>query len=216
MCYNKEISIYTYIIGSIASYLLLQKQNISLQIAGCFFLVVIQMQLIDFFLWSNNKCNDTNVNISSIGAILNFIQPIVLYLAIIYYNKNISKENKKYLNIIICVYIVALLVYSFDLFPLGCSILTKKSAPYLQWSWFTKYAPPNYILTIMITLPIALTLLMYFGLDKPYNKYLSFITLISFIISFVIYRKNRAFGNLWCWFVVFIPVGLLVIDKLFL
>ena len=33
----------------------------SLKILGCFFLIVIHMQLIDFFLWINNKCNYTNI-----------------------------------------------------------------------------------------------------------------------------------------------------------
>ena len=210
MCYNKEISIYTYILGSISSILLLQNKKPSLKILGCFFLIVTQMQLVEFFLWSNNKCNDANIQISTIGSILNFIQPIILYLAIIYYNKNITNEANKYLTIIICVYILVILIYCMNLFPLNCSIVSKKSAPYFQWSWYTKYPAPNYKL---IMFPIALTLLLYFGLDKPYNKYLAFLTLISFILSYFIYKHKRAFGTIWCWFAVFIPIGVLLTDK---
>ena len=211
MCYNKDISIYTYIIGLVSSYLLIRNDKPTLKILGCFFMVVIQMQLVEYFLWTNNKCNSYNIKISNVGAFLNFIQPIVLYLAILYYNDTISKENKKIINITIFLYIVSLFIYSLNLFPIGCSSVTSISSPYLQWGWvYKKY--PNFI-TVMF--PIAFIILMYFGLDKPYNLYISFLCIASFLISFIIYKKQRAFGNIWCWFAVFIPIIILIIDKFF-
>jgi hypothetical protein len=212
MCYNKDISIYTYIIGLVSSYLLLRNDKKNLKILGCFFMIVIQMQLVEFFLWSNTKCNITNRTISNIGAFINFIQPIMLYLAIHYYNKDITKENNKIMNITIIIYIVALLLYSINLFPIGCSIVTELSSPYLQWGWFYKKYP--YFITIMF--PLALVILMYFGLDKPYNLYISLIIMLSFILSYIIYKKQRSFGSLWCWFAVFIPITVLVYDKYFI
>ena len=209
MCYNKDISIYTYIIGLVSSYLLLTNEKKTLKILGCFFIVVIQMQLVEYYLWSNNKCNSKNRTISNIGALLNIIQPIMLYLAIHYYNKEITKENKKIMNITVFIYLLSILLYSLNLFPIDCSIVTKVSAPYLQWGWFYKKLP-NFI-TIMF--PLTLVILMYFGLDKPYNFYSSLIIILSFIISFIIYRKQRVFGTLWCWFAVFIPIFVLVYDK---
>ena len=212
MCYNKDISIYTYIIGLVASYLLLRNDKKNLKILGCFFMIIIQMQLVEYFLWTNNKCNSKNRTISNIGALLNLIQPIMLYLAIYYYNKDVTKENNKIMNITIIIYIVALLLYSINLFPIGCSIVTELSSPYLQWGWFYKKYP--YFITIMF--PLALVILMYFGLDKPYNLYISLIIMLSFILSYIIYRKQRSFGSLWCWFAVFIPITVLVYDKYFI
>lgn len=211
MCYNKDISINTYIIGLVSSYLLLTNDKKTLKILGFFFIVVIQMQLVEYFLWSNTKCSSKNITITHIGALLNVIQPIMLYLAILYYNKDITNENKKIMNITIIIYILALLLYSLNLFPIGCSIVTEVSKPYLQWGWFYKKYP-NFI-TIMF--PLTLVILMYFGVDKPYNFYLSLIIMLSFIISFIIYRKQRSFGTLWCWFAVFIPIGLLIYDNFF-
>jgi len=175
-------------------------------------MVAIQMQLVEYYLWSNTKCNSKNRIISNIGAFINFIQPIILYLAIHYYNKDITKENNKIMNITIIIYIVALLLYSINLFPIGCSIVTELSSPYLQWGWFYKKYP--YFITIMF--PIALIILMYFGLDKPYNLYISLIIMLSFILSYIVYRKQRSFGSLWCWFAVFIPITVLVYDKYFI
>ena len=212
MCYNKDISIYTYIIGLIASYFLLRNDKKDLQILGCFFIIIIQMQLVEYFLWTNNTCNSKNITITNIGAFLNLIQPFILYLAILYYNKDITNQNKKILNIAIFLYLLSLLLYSLNLFPIGCSRVTSISSPYLQWGWmYKKY--PNFI-TIMF--PISLILLMYFGLDKPYNLFVSIFLMLSFIISFIIYKKQRAFAAIWCWFAVFIPIFILLYDKYYI
>jgi hypothetical protein len=211
MCYNKDISIYTYIIGLVSSYLLLTNDKKTLKILGIFFIIVIQMQLVEYFLWSNNSCNSKNITITHIGAFLNIIQPFLLYLAILYYNEDITNENKKILNITIFLYLLALLLYSLNLFPIGCSRVTSISTPYLQWGWmYKKY--PNFI-TIMF--PISLMLLLYFGLDKPYNLFVALLLMLSFIISFIIYKKQRAFASIWCWFAVFIPICILVYDTYF-
>ena len=209
MCYNKDISIYTYLIGLVSSYLLIVNDKISLKILGCFFMIVIQMQLIDYFLWTNNTCNSKNIQISTIGAFINFIQPIILYLAILYFNKNITKKNKRNLNIVILVYIATLIIFTLRIFPIGCSIVNKLSSPYLQWSWMYE-KNTSYVFAYF---PIAIMLLLYFGLEKPYSIYLSLLFILSFILSFIIYRKKRAFGNIWCWFAVFIPIGVLIFDR---
>jgi hypothetical protein len=209
MCYNKDISIYTYILGLVSSYFLIINDKPSLKILGWFFMIAIQMQLVEYFLWTNNKCNIKNITISNIGAFINFIEPIVLYLAILYFNKNIKKENRKNINIVIFVYIIALFIFTMRILPIGCSTMNEFSAPYLQWSWMYE-KDPSYIFSYF---PIAIMLLLYFGLDKPYNIYLSLICMISFIASYIIYRKQRAFGNIWCWISVFIPMIVLIYDR---
>jgi len=208
MCYNKDISLYTYLIGLVASFLIIKKKDKDLKILGCFFLFVIHMQLIEYFLWTNNKCNLRNITLSYIGTIVNFIQPIILYLAIFYYNKELYKKNKQILDSIIIIYIIGLIIYSITLFPLGCTSITHISSPYLQWSWFFK---KNSVI-IALLFPIVFTILLYYGLTAPYNLYLSLVCIISFIISYIIYNKQRAYTNLWCWFAVFIPMGVLLID----
>jgi len=208
MCYNKDVSLYTYLIGLVASFLLIQKKDKDLKILGCFFIVIIHMQIIEYFLWTNNKCNMKNITLSHLGAVTLFIQPIILYLAIIYYNNELYIKNKVKINSILIIYIILLSIYSIHLFPLGCTSVTKLSSPYLQWSWFYKKNPE--LLTLCF--PLALTILVYYGLTPPYNLYVSLLCILSFIVSYIIYNKKRVFGTLWCWFAVFIPIGLLIID----
>jgi hypothetical protein len=166
------------------------------------------MQLIEYFLWTNNKCNMKNISLSYLASIVNFIQPIVLYLAIVYYNKELYLKNKKILDTILIIYIISTIIHFINLIPISCTNVTKLSSPYLQWSWFYKKNPE--LLTLCF--PISITLLVYYGLTSPYNLYVSLLFILSFIVSYIIYNKKRAFGTLWCWFAVFIPMGLVVID----
>jgi len=113
------------------------------------------------------------------------------------------------------IYITIIFIHLIKLFPLGCTNVTEISYPYLQWSWFYKLNVSNITLTLVsIMFPISLMLLFYFGLDKPYNLYLSVPCMISFMISYIIYRKQRVFGTLWCWFAVFVPLLIVLSNKI--
>ena len=89
MCYDEKTSITTYIIGSTSSIYLLLSKNINFKIEGGIFLFVSQMQLIEYLLWKHKViCDQYNINISTVGSILNHSQPIVLYGLIKYFRKN--------------------------------------------------------------------------------------------------------------------------------
>ena len=83
------------------------------------------MQLIEYFLWTNNKCNMRNITLSHIGALIMFIQPIILYLVILYYNKELYIKNKIKINSILIIYIILLIIYCINLFPIGCTRCNK-------------------------------------------------------------------------------------------
>jgi hypothetical protein len=73
MCYNKEVSITTYIIGIIGCINLYF--NLNLKIEAILLAYVIQMQLIEYYIWDNISCNETNIITSKIKrtkALLNF------------------------------------------------------------------------------------------------------------------------------------------------
>jgi hypothetical protein len=82
MCYNKEVSLTTYIAGIIGCINLYF--NFNLKVEAIFFGFVIQMQLIEYVIWDNISCNDTNVLTSKIGTIINHMEPIILWVAILF------------------------------------------------------------------------------------------------------------------------------------
>jgi hypothetical protein len=207
-CYDKETSIITYSIGTVTSLLLLKRKNPALKISGIFFLTVTQMQLIEFLIWNHNKCDNYNINVSKIGSMIHHFEPIILFLAIKYYNKNLTEEQRKILNILIGFYLIGLSGYSYNIYPLECTEVTPESNSHLEWKWnHKKYYKQFYVLFVT-----TLILSTFIGLERPYNIYVSMLLLGSYIYSLYKYKSNKAVGTIWCWLAVFIPLIILLID----
>lgn len=60
MCWSAKSSLTAYIVGTIASVALLWYGNSVDKNIGLFFLAVVQMQLIEFFIWRDQKCGRVN------------------------------------------------------------------------------------------------------------------------------------------------------------
>ena len=93
MCYNENVSITTYIIGMIGSIYLYTLNYIPESI---FCITVIQMQLVEYFLWKNQNCNSdekqlhTNQTITNVGVIINHLEPIALYIGILLFDNSLA------------------------------------------------------------------------------------------------------------------------------
>ena len=64
MCWSSESSRNAYIIGSVSSLILMLFGDKVDKNIGLFFLVVAQMQLIEYFIWKDQECGEIN-NIAS-------------------------------------------------------------------------------------------------------------------------------------------------------
>ena len=207
MCYSKEVSIITYGIGTVTSIMLYKRNNISLKINGILFLFVTQMQLIDYFIWKNNKCNKFNLDVSHIGTILNHFQPVILYIAIKYFNKKLDDKRKIILDAVFVIYLASLLHYSKGIYPLACTEVTPESDPYLKWDWNYKKNASFYLIFMAV-----IVLFQYIGLEKPYNIFITLAIIISIIGTKMITKDKKAFGLMWCWFSAFLPLILIILD----
>jgi hypothetical protein len=195
MCFSKEISIITYIIGIIGSILLYNKNNLrDNKILSIFFIWVIQMQMIDFILWINQECNNTNKIITKLGIIINHCEPLILYLALIYY-----KKISIYVHMYILLYLIITILYTIYVFKDKCSLVTEESAPHILWAWNSENYFMLYYLLFLITLFILMNCL-----DND-NMYINSIGFASFIISVIIYYKKKSIGAIWCFIAAFVP-----------
>jgi hypothetical protein len=228
MCYDEKTSITTYIIGSTSSIYLLLSKNINFKIEGGFFLFVSQMQLIEYLLWKHKViCDQYNINISNIGSILNHSQPIVLYGLIRYFNKklinletnksinletnksiNLETNKNTILNILISIYIICLITYSKDAYPIGCTTIDNKN--HLYWKWNYKQGHVIFYTIFVLTL----VLLNYYGLENPYNIVFALFFLISYMYSFYKYKDTKAIGAVWCWIAALFPLFIVAYDLL--
>jgi hypothetical protein len=198
MCYNKQVSITTYIAGMIGCINLYF--NLNLKVEAIFFGFVIQMQLIEYIIWDNISCNDTNIITSKFGTIINHMEPIVLWVAILLLS---SKVLPMWINIYMIIFVIITIFYTLDVFPNKCTTVTKESSPHLHWEWNYNSSSIYYIYMYYGLFLLTFNILMITGLE--YGYHLAFLTTLSFIISFKIYDKNKSVGAMWCFIAAITP-----------
>ena len=203
MCFNNEISIISYLIGISGCIILYYREY---KIESLFYAFVIQMQLIEYLLWLNNSCNWINKLITKIGIVFNHLQPIILYILIVYYNSNINKYSLNFINFIIIFYFIstiAYLSYNYKLLN-SCTvgIENKKELFWeIQYGDFKKY----YIIFVF-----TLILLILLGFNK-HNYLNAYLIIMTYVISYIKYYNTKGIGTIWCLFAAYVPVLLNIV-----
>ncbi len=212
MCFSAPVSLATYLLGSSFSYLLYLENEVSYKIIGIFMGYVVLMQLIEFLLWSHQKCDLYNKSVSFAGMIINYFQPIVLGLLLLYFynqSKTNTQLNKNIIKSLILFYLVCVILYlvQFAFQKNKCTI--KDNSPYLLWKW----GQMNFTIIINVIYVIILFLLLYLGIpDKKAAISIIILAAITLSISFIYYPRPFL-GAIWCFFSAFIPLGLYLIKK---
>lgn len=205
MCFSKEVSLMTYIIGLMGSKLLYDK---GYEIEAVFYGWVIHMQLIEFFLWKYQPCSQyvqQNNQVTKTGLIVNHLEPTILWLAILYFSKLPFQMN--WFMIIFSILTVLYLKQGYH--KTHCTTVAEDTKPHLNWEWNRyKYYYPYYFLFL-----ISLLMLFYTGLPGRRGKINAAVLLASFMLSYVIYKGKNVVGSMWCFFVILAPYCVLYLDK---
>lgn len=203
MCFNSSISIASYIFGLVNSIILFKR---GYEIEGAFYGFIIQMQFIEYLLWLNNRCNAKNKFITKIGISLNHLQPYVLYLLILKYNKGILPTQMHYLMLCFLILNINYFIINYRLLN-RCTIGVKNKKE-LQWKIQYGLTKKFYYL-----FPFILALLFIKGLKK-YNYLNAFLIVITFVVSYIKYYDKKAVGSVWCIMAAYIPFLLNIIYEL--
>ena len=216
MCFNKETSLGIFIFGLMCALYLqyrgLKNNNILDKYSSIVTFLISNMQLIEFFIWKYQECNMQNQITSLFLIIILYLQPIIFYLWISFYNLN--SQNREYVvNILILIYSIIFII----LFNNFCKNITKicslaDDSARLTWG------PIKYMYEKKKILGIIL-LILYFaiGIIGSYNtikfkyifhKHFILICIIISIIICLVIEKNKEnfiniFGSLWCFMAVF-------------
>jgi hypothetical protein len=105
MCYNANVSLISYIIGMIGNVYLYRLNYIPESI---FYTFVIQMQLIEYFLWKNQECKKTNEIVTKLGILINHLEPIALYIGILLFSIN---TLPLFVHVMVLIYLVIIYNY---------------------------------------------------------------------------------------------------------
>ena len=191
MCFSKKVSMLTYIIGIVGSINLYF--NLNLKIEAIFFAWVVQMQLIEYFLWNNQSCNQLNINTTKLGIIINHLEPIILWIAILLLS---THKLPEYVNMLMIIFTLVSIIYTKNVFLDKCTLKEKK---HLIWNWtFEKNSNIYYGFFIL-----CLNLLFIYGVDN--GNILAILTTGFFFISKLLYKNEKSVGAMWCFFAAFAP-----------
>ena len=194
MCFNPHVSLATYMIGTLGSFLLYKHGRIP---EALFYAWVVQMQLVELLLWKSQDCSQTNVDVSKAGIIINHLEPVMLWLAI-------PRTLPVHVQLLMGLYLAATAWYTRKVFTeTQCTTVTPDSAPHLYWRWNEGVnAGPYYGLFLA-----TLVCLSVYGLPSGHLN--AMVVLVSFALSYYIYRDKHTVGSMWCFAAAFAPWALL-------
>lgn len=243
MCISIRASINSFLIATLSSIALIFFGNkelyaYNLIIAGIFIFVSL-MQLVDLGMWIDLDCKlGTNKIASILGPALNWFQPIaifiIIYLVIKYtksgrelYKNKKSNLNEKYpilnhfdinsnkfnliklLNIGYAIVVVLLLVSYYKKAYANPSMLcTGVKDGHLSWNWYTKMNT----FYIGIIWHITLINLLSLNFKNPLILFTIGITYV-FLLASLAYKNSVA--EVWCYLVNFVPLIMLILQKVF-
>lgn len=190
MCFSAPVSLATYLIGSVGS-LLLMTTDVPL---GWLYLTVVQMQLVEYLLWTNPTCNRVNRGATTAGIVINHLEPLVFYAAALATVGSLPLE----VHVTVMAYaLVAARYTSTALETVQCTRTDKVCSPHLYWKW-NDMPGKRVVYGLFLLAVVAISL----GLGDMQHAVLSVVT---FGFSALLYGESSAVGSMWCFMAAFMP-----------
>lgn len=170
-----------------------------LQALAAFLAVVGAMQLCEAMLWRHPECSETHGQISSIGAVVNHLEPFVLWCASVWLLKPKSAAWERAAALVVLAYCLLFsgITAEFLTRPLErrCARVTPNG---LVWQWNDTSAT---YMAFLATLLITTYAYMPAGLDVAMCGAIGG----TFAVSYGMYRSKAMVGSMWCFFAAFLP-----------
>jgi hypothetical protein len=226
MCYNATTSLITFSISlfcffSLVYYGLKYKNNDDI-FAGIVTILIGNMQLVEYFLWKNQSCNDKNHFWSLLIVVTLFLQGIIGPVSRIWIFDSVSKYTSQFMTLI---FFVGLLYTLFTVYQLNwlnqyklCSKPSETSCR-LVWAPYSLMSHDNYgqiLFGIHLFFYFFLFLFSYGVFDgassKSFQKYPVRYSIlpVSFVIALLyshtktgsIIDSTDTFSSTWCFMAV--------------
>lgn len=197
MCFNAQVSFFTFILGTIGSLLLIvygnPKYKYENTISGIFLLFIASIQLAEFLLWIdiNNRWG-INRLVTLITPLLNVGQPTILYLIKLLYSDASLNLPLAFVNTLY----VASLAKMYYNFITKSKLTTTVEHGHLKWPWIKYSNPPFYLLLFALNI--------FYLFDFKYAMILFTVTYAFLYLSVQYFAYN--IGEMWCFFGSAIPL----------
>ena len=200
MCYNKEVSMTSFIIGGGLSTLLYTRgDKYDKHIASLFFFVTL-IQLAEYFIWIDQDCGEINNFASNSISVILFFQAFVSVMGGYYFNTYDKLFSNKYLKYIL---LTSMVLYGIITFLDYRDCCTKETTEgHLEWE-LPRGNVEDY--SIFIRLLYYICLFLPWLLIKDTFKGRLLFALIFF--SFLYFRFNfDTWESYWCLYSIAAPV----------
>ena len=195
MCFNKEVSLLTFLLGFMTSIKFFMKKTNKDYTIGTILLGISLMQLLEYFVFLNHSKNGTNLMLSFLIHVLIFMQVIALVSMVLGF-EIVPKDSELYNTIIAftCMFVVAYVVSTFvtdwkNAYVLKLNNCRLTWGAYLNTKWYM-----NYVLGLFYVL---LMFLLFYGLLGVNGLALIVSTfLFSLIFSKISKRAVLAFSRM--------------------
>jgi len=190
MCWNKDVSINTFLFSIFVLVLIIYNNNytqykideVNNIFAYIFLLSFILMQLIEYFLWQNLNDKFYNKILSFFAACLIFIQPI----ASIFVIKNIKERN-----LLLSIYLLFALPYSLYGLMNTRFITSVAKNGHLKWDWINQHNTHiGYLFYLFF---------LFYPLIREKIYFSSLLAFVLLLISFYTFYKDGTADSMWCW-----------------
>ena len=179
MCWNAEVSLNTFIYGTIAAIIVLSLNKIPIRSILLVYTVSL-IQLMEYFTWKNINNNELVHYLSITGAFILLLQVLLI--------TNNNLKNKEQLFSYICIFILTIIAFYHN-FENKKFHMEKGENGHLKWLWADLPVPLLISgLLLWIYPPIR---------NKNYISTLFIITTLT--ISFYYYYKYKTWGSMWCY-----------------
>jgi hypothetical protein len=239
MCISASASINAFLFNLISVGLLIKYGNENLKtynlIVGIFAIFTSLMQLVDLGIWLDLDCkNGLNKAASTIGPVLTYLQPTMVFVVayfVLKYTSNGQKlteslENTSFENFTITDdkfnfnNVINLLYFGFIVYDLVKYFIkeSKSSSAFccgivdnhVKWNWVG-----NYNNTIIHAILYALIGIMNLYSINPYSSYIKLV-IVLYICQYLVSKimtKNHL-SEIWCLISNSLPLTLLIIQKI--
>jgi len=208
MCYNKETSLRTFLITLFSSIFLIYRNYENDRLLATIFIAVSLMQLAEYFMWIDQKCNMMNHYATKFALIVLCIQPLIFLLSTYYYgNLTINKRYILYLFVLVLILSSIITIYTI-IYP--NKLCTKPRYPRNHLNWDINpilKTIPSILTNLFFILYFLSPLVLLFLKSKIEGIF--YILLYGITLIFSLYL-NRGYGGIWksywCYTANYIPV----------
>lgn len=209
MCYSAESSLSTFLVGSTSSlYLLLFSNSPIYKHAGLFFISVAFIQLLEYLMWTDQKCGIINDTASRLIVPVLSLQPIAIFLGGYIFNTTVLDKNTLY-------YILLLLTIglSHALYKKFSDKRSYCSKPNIDGALAWAYMEEHNFKNIFTMLYYIIFLIAPFMLkDKVKGMIILAAGLTTYLYSR--FSVTSSHNSRWCFFAAYLPILFVILNEL--